>query len=251
MQKSIIFYLLLFCFSCQTNPAEIGNDGQNSTNSIQLVTELADSADENMPKSEVFFEINKSKIKIANILNGEPIVKENYEQYQIPLAAISAVGGWWAGSGDYFYLLLKNEKFIVYHGVTEEESLNNDYDYLAIATFDSAGKPIYSLAELVGFYTAGGHDESFVLFAGMNNDSLRVEFFETDGMLPPEEELTRHLANFKRTKFQKFDVNLKNLTFDSDFGLGTFEKDGRHTSIIFYDKKNQLEEELQLFRIDN
>ena len=137
------------------------------------------------------------------------------------------------------------------HGITEEESLNIDYDYLAIATFDLAGKPIYSLAELVGFYTAGGHEESFVLFAGMNNDSLKVEFFEVDGMLPPNEELTRYLPDFKRTSLQKFEVNLKNLTFDSDFGLGTFEKDGRHTSIIFYDKKNLLEEELQLFRIDN
>ena len=58
-----------------------------------------------VPQSQVFFEKGDSVYYVANCLACETISPSEYPQFEIPNKALSLVGGWWAGGGDYFYLL--------------------------------------------------------------------------------------------------------------------------------------------------
>ena len=87
------------------------------------------------PAYEVFVQLADSKVKVADIYNCETLTPEFYEQYQIPRNAISAVGGWWAGAGDYLYLIEEGEKYVVKKGEMHEKKESNGYDYQTVASF--------------------------------------------------------------------------------------------------------------------
>ena len=82
------------------------------------------------PKSTVNLNVSNKKIKIADVMACEKIEPADYEQYQIPKNAIEACGGWWAGAGDYFYLISNgDDNYTVMQGEMHEEKETNDYDY--------------------------------------------------------------------------------------------------------------------------
>ncbi len=99
--------------------------------------------DADAPRHEVFLQMGNSKVKVADILNCEILGKDTYEQNQVPANAIAAVGGWWAGAGDYLYIIEEGGKYVVKKGFIGEESENNDFGYKTIMTFDKAGKEVF------------------------------------------------------------------------------------------------------------
>jgi hypothetical protein len=95
------------------------------------------------PRHEVFLTLGSSKIKVADILNCEILNKESYEQNQIPANALAAVGGWWAGAGDYLYVIEEDGNYVVKQGATAEEMTNNDFGYKTIMAFDKNGNEVF------------------------------------------------------------------------------------------------------------
>jgi hypothetical protein len=84
----------------------------------------------------------ESKVKVADVLNCETINPESYEQHQIPLKAISAVGGWWAGGGEYLFVIEEDENYVVKKGEIFEESEDGNYNYQVIAKYSKKGKEV-------------------------------------------------------------------------------------------------------------
>jgi len=71
--------------------------------------------DENLvPRSKVYLNIDGVDTLIGDCQECETIQPEFYSSFEIPEKTISACGGWYAGSGDYYYTVLKGHSIEVY-----------------------------------------------------------------------------------------------------------------------------------------
>lgn len=150
---STAFFAVLLLLGCKTDPSQQQNSTATTENtakiidpaSIQLlcqaVTVPNDQAD--APRHEVYLQIGDTRVKIADILNCASISSENYGQFQIPDGAISACGGWWAGAGDYFFVVEEGGNYVVKQGGMDEQAESNDYGYKAIMTFNKSGEEVF------------------------------------------------------------------------------------------------------------
>lgn len=154
MKKILLASLLLaaVAFGCKNDVSN--NQGGSGTEAsetaidpatIKFVCETAEdpNAQADAPRHEVFLQMGNSKVKVADILNCEILGKDAFEQNQIPANAITAVGGWWAGAGDYLYLIEEGGNYVVKKGAIAEESENNDFGYETIMKFSKDGKEVY------------------------------------------------------------------------------------------------------------
>ena len=146
------FAILLLSIGCKNDPAVNQSDastGQTASAidpaAIKFVCEPMEIQNElnDAPRHEVYLIMAGTRIKVADILNCEPLPKENYAQFQIPDNAIAAAGGWWAGAGDYFYLVEEAGNYVLKQGSMDESAENNDYGYKTIMTFDKSGKEVF------------------------------------------------------------------------------------------------------------
>ena len=142
-----IIALALFSFllaACGSDNS--GNTKKSGTTvtpeSIQLICQPVEPADKlhETPHNEVFIQIGDSKVKVADILSCETIAPESFAEYQIPANAIAAAGGWWAGSGDYIYVIQEGDNYLVKQGAMDEEQDNKDFGYHTVLTFTKEGK---------------------------------------------------------------------------------------------------------------
>lgn len=244
MTKYLFILSILCCFFACKNDSKTGQPHLTKPVpaalpelSAKLICQSAEDANETMPKSEVFLQLGEYKLKIGYLLNCSEIDSADYSNYQIPTDALTAAGGWWAGSGDYFYVVKQVDNFIVKKGMMDEQQAANDYGYQTISTFSKTGQPVYSKQELTGIYTLGSHNESYIFTLGIDgNKNWDAILYKIDGMLPPENEIERYLADFKMTELNKFIVNMTDLSFDSDFGKGQIEMTPDFQNITFFDK---------------
>ncbi len=157
MKKILLPFLIaasLFA-ACTSDPSAGGqnaNEGAQTAESteispasIKFICQAVEipNTDSDAPHNEVYLQMGNSRIKVGDILACETIGKESYEQYQIPVGAIDAAGGWWAGAGDYFYLAEENGNYVVKQGAMFEEKEDNSYDYKTIMTFSKDGKEVF------------------------------------------------------------------------------------------------------------
>lgn len=142
MKKLLWFlsFIILIGISCQSDRSKT----EQKTNVARaespkkvkptLICETV-SLNDTLPIFEVFALIEESKMKIADVNNCDAIAAKDFGQYQIPAQAINAVGGWWAGSGDYFYIIEEGKELAVYQGSIDEMQEENDYGYEKVITF--------------------------------------------------------------------------------------------------------------------
>lgn len=152
MNKLIFFFFALsFCtFSCQSDsnkPAtsQATNKSTNSTapisttattthsSIVKLTCEMISYGEMN-PKAAIYALVRENKIKIGEIVTGscQLIPPEEYEDFKIPAEALAAAGGWWAGAGDYFYILEAETEYVVMKGVLDE-MMEGDMVYERVA----------------------------------------------------------------------------------------------------------------------
>ena len=139
MKKTYLLSLIfLGLFACQSE------SGQSEEKKLDFKVDLicqAAPVDQFPNRHDVFFLYNDSKVKIASINDCSTIDPPQYQQFQIPTDALKACGGWWAGSGDYFYIQKSEEAYEIYQGFSAEEmSPENGFNYQAIASLSPEGK---------------------------------------------------------------------------------------------------------------
>lgn len=244
MKKQILVTLsfLVFIFACQNEPKTDQShlskpDVVLPELTAKLICQSTNDTNDEIPKSEVFLQLGDYKLKIGYLLNCAEIDTANYSNYQIPQNALTAAGGWWAGAGDYFYVIKNGENFVVKKGIMNAQKAADDYGYKTISTFSKNGQPIYSKQELTGIYILGSHDESYIFSLGLDgNKNWDAILYEIDGMLPPQAEIERYFADFKMIELNNFVVNMADLSFDSDLGKGQIELNTDFQNITFFDK---------------
>ena len=83
-----------------------------------------------MPQTLISIVINGVKHEVITISGmADLIQKEQYEIMDIPSNAIAACGGWWAGAGDYFYMVNNSNAVVIYHGWQDEMQEDDGYHW--------------------------------------------------------------------------------------------------------------------------
>ena len=81
------------------------------------------------PFSEVYLLVEEQKIKVADIGACDPFTQTDYATYQIPDTALAACGGWWAGAGDYVYVVRHENALRVFQGWRDELQEDEGFHY--------------------------------------------------------------------------------------------------------------------------
>jgi hypothetical protein len=72
-------------------------------------------------KSKVYLDVGRKEYTIASGV-GEAITTGGSMPGRVPSSALSACGGWWAGTGDIYYVTHVGHKLKVYHLVLDEQA---------------------------------------------------------------------------------------------------------------------------------
>lgn len=118
---SNFLYILsaIFIASCQPSFQEasyepFANEGRPVKAS--LVCEFIGKNENGIQSSEVYIEYKGDLRKVENGQNCNSISSEEYDNYAIPEGATDACGGWFAGAGDYFYIMQYNDRIELFAG---------------------------------------------------------------------------------------------------------------------------------------
>ena len=85
------------------------------------------------PHFNIMLSVDGVETKIKTINACAEIAKEQYKQMDIPDEAIMAKGGWYAGGGEYYYLVLLNGKIAVFEGWQDETQKEKGYHWKEIS----------------------------------------------------------------------------------------------------------------------
>lgn len=190
---------------------------------VQLICEGLHQSDE-MPRYAVYALLQESKIKLAEVAACDTITPDSYVELGIPENAITAVGGWWAGYGEYIYAVIEDDALRLLIGGQGEEDTTHQYpQYAPLARYQGDKfqllRPLHP-ADLAGYYMHQGPDTSYVLFLGLKGPSLVSKLFATTEPLPAQKVLQRALPEFASSPDLDFDCNLNGLQFQSGLGEG-------------------------------
>lgn len=110
-----------------TQKPEVLTDTLVRTEAVFVISKDGDDAE---PKSGIAVKVDGKKVNIAHVAGEATLYeKSEYKEKGIPANALAACGAWWAGAGDYFYLIKDGEKVAVYQGWMEETQAGNDYHW--------------------------------------------------------------------------------------------------------------------------
>ncbi|MBD1397044.1 hypothetical protein H9Q13_07690 [Pontibacter sp. JH31] len=85
-------------------------------------------ADEDDPQAVVYLNQLETSYLIDTVYTCSVIAPEMYRTYDIPRNALSACGGWWAGSGHFYYTLQEGDSIAVMHAYRiQHDSLGFEY----------------------------------------------------------------------------------------------------------------------------
>lgn len=235
-RKTFFFPTLLLLFALASCVSEPGREP--SAFQVKLECQPV-SQDESMPQSAVYAIVNQNKVKISAMSTCDSIPFNQYEDYQIPQAALAAVGGWWAGSGDYLYAIEEEGKVAFYRAHADEMQEGNSYAYERIGLFENGRFDLQlplRAEDLAGAYSQSNEEGSHILFVGLKEDTIKAAFFEVDGVLPPVNQLNLLMAAMEPRPLEPFELNFTNMHFRCPLGEGEFARTNGGIAVIFREK---------------
>ena len=250
-----IFIILCFIsfFSCQNDSSSSSSDDLPQLN---FVCKTNPDHSDDIPSNSVSLNLNGKNFHLANILTCEKFAKKDFQNHDIPAKAIDACGGWWAGSGEYFYIEKKpSGRYAIMYGQMYEEKETGKYDYTQLAEVKKndynqfAFFPKHKKQDLVGVYTLSGHQNSWVLTIQPKGDEIQAKYYEVEGNLPSVDVLLQNLPQPQVLK--QFDIDFSDMVVNSDLGLGQYEAIFERQRFTFFDKKSHQEDVLRLTKDDS
>jgi hypothetical protein len=114
--------LLVFGEVPISRAAEPASAAEAKEQKIAWVFDIKEDA-EGTPRGKVSLSVNGKKTVILEKAIGNYAVVEpaTYKEKKIPAKAVTACGGWWAGSGEDFYVLNEKTGFTVYQRTVDEQ----------------------------------------------------------------------------------------------------------------------------------
>ena len=87
------------------------------------------------PHKIVCVDVDGKTVVLDTVMACNTMTSKEYASHDIPSSAIDACGGWWAGAGDYFYLIEKNNRLLVYQGWLDEGQEDQSYHWKKVKEF--------------------------------------------------------------------------------------------------------------------
>lgn len=88
------------------------------------------SGSDDFPQRQVSLRLGTTSTTLDTIAACQLIERQDYARYSIPAEAVAACGGWWAGSGDYFYAVIdKGDEIVVMRAMEDEANPAGRYNY--------------------------------------------------------------------------------------------------------------------------
>lgn len=112
-----------------TKPSETPVAPQNTDTTASFIIRVLPDMEPGIPQNLVLFTWQGKETIIDTVNNCSPIMKDEYARYEIPAAATQACGGWYAGGGDYYYLIMRDGKPVVYAGWQDEGQDDEGYHW--------------------------------------------------------------------------------------------------------------------------
>lgn len=138
----VVFATTVFVIACgnksdkKTSDADTAVNGKDqpviTEKGIKLICRDMGADSMEIPHYDVYLSVDAVQTKIKSVNGCSDITKESYEQYQIPKDAIAACGGWYAGGGDYYYVILRDGKPVVFEGWQDEGQEDEGYHWKEI-----------------------------------------------------------------------------------------------------------------------
>ncbi len=140
----LFFFSMALFFACNNTAQEQGEQ-EDATDTTETVTNTPLTAveasfscreltgdDEPLPLFEVVLDINGEAMVVDSTNACEVFAKTDYEKYDIPANAITACGGWYAGAGDYYYLVRKQDELSLMQGWQDEGQEDEGFHYVEV-----------------------------------------------------------------------------------------------------------------------
>ncbi len=105
-----------------------------------------------------------------------------------------------------------------------------------------------NLRDLVGTYTLGGHDQSWVVIVLPKGNQLEVNYYSIEGMLPPE--INRISSYFEPYVLEKFEVNTTDWTIDTDIGTAGYSIVNGSETLTFFNIESHIDNQLVLTKVE-
>ncbi len=83
------------------------------------------------PMSKVYLTVNDLRHEVGECMSCNEIDQEDFEVFEIPEQCKTAVGGWYAGGGDYFYAVKSatKEEIEVFFGWQEDGQEDDSFHW--------------------------------------------------------------------------------------------------------------------------
>lgn len=143
---NILFFFVLSSFLACNNPNTSQEEAEQTDTTATSQTEEKPSPlkaveaslscrdisteDSVYPQFEVNLDVNGQNMVLDTINACGVFTRQDYEQYEIPPTALTACGGWYAGAGDYFYLVRDQDRLMVMQGWQDEGQEDEGYHYV-------------------------------------------------------------------------------------------------------------------------
>lgn len=131
---NLLLAITLFCAaSCRQTPQSNTTQGPESVAGISLSYQYLGENELGIPRSVLFLAENGGATELDTFsVNLAKIEPERYAEMSIPADALDACGGWYAGGGDYFYVVKRKGRAVVYQGYQEETQTDAGYHWKAM-----------------------------------------------------------------------------------------------------------------------
>lgn len=130
MKSGLLLFTLCFLLvACDKKQAEsttsipVSLPGQDIKSWVKADLECEElrGADEDDPQAVVYLNQMESSHIIDTIYTCSVIAPEMYRNYDIPKQALSACGGWWAGTGNFYYSVQEGDSLVVMHTLRQQQ----------------------------------------------------------------------------------------------------------------------------------
>lgn len=235
MKKSLPFAAcILFLAACQTDKKP--SEAPQQPSAMLVCETIAAPEDGDMPLAAVYAQIGDTKIKVAELSVCRLIAPEEYADLQVPAGANSAVGGFWAGAGDYLYTITQDGITQVFQGGMYEGQVTSTFGYMPTGEIaEGRYKVLEPKPRLSGLYACDTEQGTLMVLIDEVGGVLKGSYAQASTPLNLEEapfDITEHSF----ADFNTFSLNGAGNTLSTDWGkaLLVFTENG---PLLTFDSK--------------
>ena len=179
----------------------------------------------------VFAVLEDSKLKIAEMTQCEELSFARFFAHSVPADARAALKGMWYGIPSVLFVRQRADTIFFF-----QESLQEEYPYAHLVAEYRAGNFRMCLPTLpehvTGLYAGHAGGRTYLLLLGLNGSVMEAEWWEVNGPMPEDGEISRILPVAQKLKLREFQLDMNRLHFGSELGTGIFRVTQEGLSIV-------------------